>query len=334
MRRVLAVSAMLMMSLSTASSAVLLESQAAGATLEGTWTARYASSKRSAGGGRETDTSRIHLQFSYDHSNMGQTWPAASLPGLALDRDADNITLDLRREAGTITLTGSVRRRRAFGLFDFTPNADFARQIGVAAGRKELTPERLLALAVHDVSRAYIKELEALGYKDLDLDDLLGMKIHGVTPEFITEMRKLGYTNLSHDDLVSFRIHGATPEFVKRMDAAGFKAMDADDLVAARIHGVSPEFIGELKKYGYSGLDFDDLMSFRIHGVTPDFIQEMNAVGYKELPAERLVEFRIHGVDAEFVKDLQEQGYSGLSARDLVDARIHGRRWMRRRAKD
>ena len=295
--------------------------------VEGTWTAQYAGGRK----GAPTDTSRIYLQFHRDHSNMGQTWPAGSLPGLDLDREAENIRIELRREAGTLTLTGDVRKRRAFGLFDFTPNAEFARQIGAAPGRKELTSERLFALAVHDVSRAYIRELEELGYKNLDLDDLLGMRIHGVTPEFVRELRALGFTTLSHDDLVAFRIHGATPDFVKRMSAAGYKGLAADDLVAARIHGVSPEFLATLKQHGYAGLDFDDLVAFRIHGVTPDFIEEMAAVGYKDLSAERLVEFRIHGVDAEFVKDLKDEGMAGLSARELVDARIHGRRWLRRR---
>lgn len=325
MPRVIAVFAALLMGLSASSSFALFDTQANQSALDGTWTARYAGRK-----GEQPDTSRIHLQLNHDQSNMGQTWPAASLPGLNLDREAENIRIELRREAGTIVLTGDVRRRRAFGIFDFTPNADYARQVGAAVGRKELTTERLFALAVHDVSRGFIKQLEALGYKDLDLDDLLAMRIHRVTPEFITELRALGYSNLSHKDLMAFRIHGATPEFVKSMAAAGYQNLDSDDLVAARIHGVSPEFLAELKKDGYSGLDFDELVAFRIHGVTPDFIEEMSAAGYKNLPADRLVEFRIHGVDAEFVKDLKELGYTSLSPRDLVDARIHGRRWIKR----
>jgi hypothetical protein len=306
-------------------------------TIEGTWTAQYARAHKSV---RESkpdaiDTSRIYVQFSYrDHSNMGHTWPAASLAGLDLQRDADNIAVTLRREAGTLALTGNVRKRRAFGLFDFTPNADYARQIGATPRRnKELTPEKLLAFAIHDVSREFIAQLEKLGYKDLDLDKLLAMRIHGVTPEFITEMRELGLASLSSDDLIAFRIHGVSREFVDKMRAAGYKDLKADNLIAARIHGVSPEFIAELKPLGYSGLDFNDLIAFRIHGVTREFIEEMAAVGYKNLPPERLIEFRIHGVDAEFVNDLKEQGFAVLSSGELVEARIHGRRWIRRRGK-
>lgn len=265
--------------------------------LEGTWTARYAGRR-----GDAPDTTRIYLQFNFDTSNMGQSWPAAELPGLDLSRDADNIALDLRREAGTIKMSGNIRARRGFGIFDFIPNADFARQIGAAPGRRELTTGRLFALAVHNVSRAWISQLEALGYRDLDLDELLAMRIHGVTPEFITEMRQHGFDSLDHDDLV-----------------------------AARIHGASPEFLRELSALGYSGLAFRDVIAFRIHGVTPDFIRELADVGYKDVPAKQLIAFRIHGVDAEFVTDLKEQGYASLTPKDLVDARIHGRRWMRRR---
>jgi hypothetical protein len=265
--------------------------------VEGTWTARYAGRR-----GEAPDTSRIYLQFNFDTSNMGQSWPASSLPGLDLSRDADNIALELRREAGTIKMSGNVRARRGFGIFDFVPNADFARQIGVAGGRRELTPGRLFSLAVHDVSRAWIQQLESLGYRNLDLDDLLAMRIHKVTPEFITEMRLHGFDSLDHEDLVAARIHGATPEFLR-----------------------------ELGTLGYSGLAFKDVIAFRIHGVTPDFIQEIAAVGYKDVPAKQLIAFRIHGVDAEFVKDLKAEGYADLTPKDLVDARIHGRRWMRRR---
>lgn len=298
MTRLLPLSVFAVIGLSAVAWPAVVPSAAAGQDrLEGTWTAQYAGRR-----GEAADTSRVYLQFSHDRSSMGQTWPAASLPGLDLARDAGDVTLELRRDAGTIVLQGEVRRRRAFGLFDFTPNPDYARQAGAAPGRRAMSASRLFALAVHDVGRAFIQQLEALGFKDLDLDDLLAMRIHGVTPEFITAMRQHGFDTLDHDDLVAARIHGATPAFVAGM---------------ARL--------------GYAGIDFDDLIAFRIHGVTPDFIDEMAAAGYKALPAERLVEFRIHGVDAEFVKDLQERGYSGLSARELVEARIHGRRWMRKR---
>lgn len=297
MTRLLTLSALVLFGLGPGSSSAVPGDRQATETLEGTWTAQYAR-RRS----EPPDTSRIYLQFNHDRSNMGQTWPAGALPGLNLAQDADDIRIELRRDAGTIVLHGDVRRGRGYGLFDFTPNPGFTQQVSAAPGRKPLTASRLFALAVHDVGREFIGRIEALGFRNLDLDDLLAMRIHGVTPDFITAMRQHGFDTLDHEDLVAARIHGATPQFVE-----------------------------EMARLGYAGLDFDDLVAFRIHGVTPDFIEEMAAAGYKELPADRLVEFRIHGVDAEFVKDLAERGYTGLAARELVEARIHGRRWMRRR---
>jgi hypothetical protein len=301
MTRMIAIPAILLMSLvagaAPATTVNAAEIGQAADVLEGTWTAQYAGRRDEA-----PDPTRIYLQFNYDTSNMGHTWLASELSGLDLSRDADNIVLELRREAGTIKMSGNVRARRGFGIFDFVPNNDFARQIGATPGRRELTPRRLFALAVHNVSRAWIQQLESLGYRNLDLDDLLAMRIHGVTPEFITEMRQHGFDTLDHEDLVAARIHGATPAFLR-----------------------------ELQALGYSGLDFDDVIAFRIHGVTSDFIEELASVGYKEVPAKQLIAFRIHGVDGEFVKDLKEQGYANLTPKDLVDARIHGRRWRRNR---
>jgi hypothetical protein len=296
MTRIIALPAILLLSLTGADAASHAIGQA-GDVLEGTWTARYGGRR-----GEAPDTTRVYLQFNVDTSNMGQSWPASDLPGLDLSRDADNITVELRREAGTIKMSGNVRSRRGFGIFDFVPNPDFARQIGAVPRRRDLTTGRLFALAVHNVSRAWINQLESLGYRNLDLDQLLAMRIHGVTPEFITEMRQHGFDNLDHDDLVAARIHGATPDFLR-----------------------------EISGLGYSGLAFKDVIAFRIHGVTPDFIQELAAVGYKDVAAKQLIAFRIHGVDGEFVKDLKEKGFANLTADDLVDARIHGRRWMRRR---
>ena len=95
MTRVIAVFAVLM-SLSAASSAALRAAQATGSAIEGTWTARYAGKS-----GQQQDTSRIYLQLSYDQSNMGQTWPASSLPGLNLDSDGNG--------TGTVVVAGEAR---------------------------------------------------------------------------------------------------------------------------------------------------------------------------------------------------------------------------------
>ena len=271
MTRTIAIYAVLLLSLSGAAAwsgevngAVVsgaAEIEQAAEVLEGTWTARYAGRR-----GQAPDTSRIYLQFNFDTSNMGQSWRAADVGGLDLSRDADNITLELRREAGTIKMSGNVRGRRGFGIFDFVPNPEFTRQIGAAPGRRDLTAGRLFTLAVHDVSRAWINQLEALGYKNLDLDELLAMRIHGASPAFLRELSTLGYSGLAFKDVIAFRIHGVTPDFVQELADVGYKDVAAKHLIAFRIHGVDGEFVKDLKEQGFANLTPNDLVDARIHG--------------------------------------------------------------------
>ncbi len=54
----------------------------------------------------------------------------------------------------------------------------------------------VFSLAVHDVSRTFIRDLDALGYEHLPLEDLVSMRIHGAGPEFIRELKALGYDGL------------------------------------------------------------------------------------------------------------------------------------------
>jgi len=55
-----------------------------------------------------------------------------------------------------------------------------------------------------------VQEMRALRYTKLDADDFVAMKIHGVTPAFVKELATLGYRNVDGDDLVAMRIHGVT----------------------------------------------------------------------------------------------------------------------------
>ncbi len=87
------------------------------------------------------------------------------------------------------------------GRFTFSGNPDYVAAL-TKMGYRAPDEDDLFSLAVHDVSRKFIQDLEALGYKRVPLDDLLSMRIHDATPEFIRELKALGYTGLSTDDLV------------------------------------------------------------------------------------------------------------------------------------
>ena len=69
-----------------------------------------------------------------------------------------------------------------------------------------------LALAMHDVSRAFLGELAALGYSRVAVDELVSLRIHGVTADFIRRVQGRSGKGVTVDRLVSMRIHGEEPE--------------------------------------------------------------------------------------------------------------------------
>jgi hypothetical protein len=263
--------------------------------ITGTWTAEPANWKGASAGGPLVQLSlsrRRGTQGSSQHSNAVAL---AELRGLTADQmgaAASSVTFTLERDAGRFSFDGTFRRGEGAGHFTFTGRPEFVtamRGLGYA-----LDDEKLYSMAVLDVSREFVRQLDALGYARLALDDLLSLRIHGATPDFIRQLQSLGYRRLSAEDLVSLRIHGASPEFVRQLRELGYESVSAEELVSMRIHGVSPEFVKELKSLGYDHVAPEDLVSMRIHGVSPEFVRRVQT-NRGEVSIERLVEMRIHG---------------------------------------
>ena len=118
---------------------------------------------------------------------------------------------------------GTFRKGRGIGDFRFSPSADFAAFLK-QRGDREPSEREMFKLAIHDVSRSFIQELEKLGYKNLSLDTLEEMRIHRVSPEFIADLRRLGYDNLPTEQLVQMRIHRVTPEFITELQKLGTRS--------------------------------------------------------------------------------------------------------------
>lgn len=289
------------------------------AAANGTWAAEL----RSDG--------KLQFQIRYDHSSHSTSYPLESFQGLtksAIQSAAlQPVTFRWVKDAGTLTFEGSFKEGEGAGHFAFAPSADFyaeMQRLGVripSKGSRE--DDEQLSLAMFDVSRELVRELNALGFRELDLDQLISVRIHGATPQYIRELKDLGIEGLNIDDLVSLRIHGATPEFIREMHAAGFR-FDADELVSMRIHGVKPDFVRELQAQGYTKLDVDDLVSMRIHGVTTEYVRDLYSLGYRNIPADDLVSMRIHGVTTKFIRELHDAGYTNVPVEKLIQMRIHG----------
>jgi hypothetical protein len=300
---------------------VCLLAPAAFADLDGAWTAAVEE--------KTPDRMYMNITRGKNHNN-GSTVRISDYTGLTRAQiDAATMTVvhfDLRREAGSAAFEGTFKNGKGAGQFTFTANRayiDAIRNLGLSLdlrGHRQTEEEELFTLAIHDVSTAFIKSMQAEGFK-VSLEKYLEMRIFDITPEYIREMRSLGFRNIDADELVATRIHRVTPDYVRQMRAAGWD-LSLDDLQASRIHGATPEFAAEMKKLGYT-LEFDDLVAFRIHRVTAEFINELKQLGYANISADDLVAMRIHRVTPDFIRQLKAAGYNNVPIDKMVEMRIH-----------
>jgi hypothetical protein len=292
------------------------------ASIEGAWTAIH----------QEDKADSIHLNIARERNQMGLTLRLSRLPGLSsTDVQSDVATpvqFQLRSDAGTITFDGTFRNGKGSGHFLFGSNPGFVRELralGVGLdgqkGRTRTEEEALFPLAIHDVSIAFIRSMQAEGYRTT-LDKYVAMRIFSVTPEFIREMRSLGFTTLSADDLIGSRIHKVTPEFVREIRAAGWD-LSLSELQSSSMHGATPAFAEQMRAAGYPNLRHSDLVSFRIHRVTPAFVRELAELGYRDLPASKLLSMKIHRVTPQYIRELRDLGYSNVPVDKLISMRIH-----------
>ena len=274
----------------------------------------------------------IQLNMMRRNSNWGRTIDVASLSGLTAAQinaaTTTPVSFELRRDAGVIRFEGSFRNGDGAGQFDFTPNRaylDTLRSMSVdpKTDRDDDEESSLFRLAMHDVSAAFIREMQSLGYRG-PIETYIRFRIHGVTPALVRDFASLGFRDLSSEDLVRSQIHGATPDYVRNMRAAGFTGLSMEQLVRSRIHDATPEFIAAMRQRGYGDLSMDDYVRFRIHDVTPQYVDALRDLGYTKVEAGDLVRMRIHGVTPEYIREMQSAGYRNVPVGELIRMRIHG----------
>jgi beta-lactamase regulating signal transducer with metallopeptidase domain len=154
-----------------------------------------------------------------------------------------------------------------------------------SVGLTNLDVDTLVALRVHGVSPAFVRDIRSTGLNP-DTDALLAMKIHGVSPAFVKEVRDMGF-NPESDELIAMKVHGITPDYVKAMRTAGFNP-DSDQLIAMKVHDVTPEFRKSLEGAGMK-LDVDELIQAKVMDITPQFIARVNSHGFKNLTLDKLI---------------------------------------------
>jgi hypothetical protein len=272
-------------------------SEAQGGALRGVWTAQPSQWRTTDG------STAMVVQLSLRRTSPGHdsssSFPVAlaDLKGLTAEQARGtkaDVRFELVRDAGTVACEGRFDGGDGAGHFTFAPSAEYV-QVMRKQGYDGIDEEQAFTLAMHDVSRDFIRDLASLGYTRLPLDELVSLRIHGASPAYIRELRTLGYDRVPVDDLVSLRIHGASAEFIRALKDLGYDKLDPEGLVNLRIHGASPEFIRDLRALGYGPLTADELVNMRIHGVTPEFIRRVNGGKTAAASVDQLVDLRIHG---------------------------------------
>src|SRR5207247_11283156 len=140
-------------------SALVLVAAAAVADMRGAW---HISS----------DYDKLHLDISRGNSmHWGSSIDLDVFSGLsaaALGAKTETpVKFEIIRDAGTIHFTGTFTDGDGVGRFTFEPNRNYVstlRSLGVNGDVDD--DDELFSLAMHDVSTAFIREMQSLGYRE------------------------------------------------------------------------------------------------------------------------------------------------------------------------
>jgi hypothetical protein len=225
------------------------------------------------------------------------------------------------REAGTFSAQGYVRGDEGGGVWNFSPNPNFSRELqqrGVTAP----TEKEQFQLAMGDFKIGELDTLLASGFARPSAHDLVRMQEHGINNDYIAAMKGLRYTPKTIDELIRLRDHGVTAEYIADLQRFGYTP-GAEDLVTLRDHGVSAEFIEGMRSHGYSHVSTGDLIRLRDHGVSTRYVANLQSFGYTP-SVEDLVRLVDHGVSTSFIERMRSHGYTHLTADELIRLADHG----------
>src|SRR6266513_1936209 len=201
------------------------------------------------------------------HFHHSSDWPASDFSGLDFSKSGrQEVHFTIARDAGKFECEGFLHDGEGAGLFHFLADPKYLPEMK-SLGFERIDEDKQWAMAIHDVSLKFARDVKAENLQELDTDKLIAIKIHGVTPEWVEQLKKQGYEHLDLDKLIAFRIHGVSPDFIGQLQKLGYSHPQPDQLIAMRIHGVTPDFITGLQSRGMKNLSIDQLVSLRIHGI-------------------------------------------------------------------
>ena len=208
----------------------------------------------------------LYIRNENTNLQTNSDWPVTAFQGLDLaNRERHDVKFSVVRDAGRFDCEGYLDQGEGAGSFRFTPEAKFVKSMS-DLGFDGIDENKQFAMAIHDVTVEYARQMKAHNLTGLNTDKLLAFRIFDITQQFIRELRSEGLTATEADKLIAFRVHGVTPAMVREMRKAGLEPSE-DQLIAMRVHNVTPQFIAEMKARGLKDLSIDKLVALRVHGI-------------------------------------------------------------------
>jgi hypothetical protein len=193
---------------------------------------------------------KTHIQFGGFHWNSGTTFMTSELGPLPIDKPG---TFTVKRDAGTVTFTGTFSNDRGHGTYSYTEDAPFKAYL-TQAGFHDITEELMLHLFFTNIDRKYFDYMKGNGYEGITLSELKDLAYHDVNYDvfsrYLELFKKESFGKVSLEQIVELRDHGVSPGFIGSLHELGYKTLSLDKAQELVDHGVSIAFIRELQSMG------------------------------------------------------------------------------------
>ena len=226
----------------------------------------------------------------------------------------------IAREAGTFTFDRHGSDGAPAGTVRFASDRAYASAMAETFGG-EFPPERVLRLALTDVSLSYARAVHGATVRPTVEDDqVLRLRRSGIDADYCAALRKAGFT-LEPEQIVSLRRAGIDADYARDVRAAGYGTV-IDQIVSLRRAGIDADYLSGFASAGYR-FTSEDVIKLRRAGIDPAFAAELRKGGY-DMNADDLIRLRRAGVDAQYAVALQSPPREPLTADEIVHLRRRG----------
>lgn len=221
------------------------------------------------------------------------------------------------RDAGTLFLEGRLKEHNGkadgSGSWYFRPDTAYMRFMG-RYGLREDDRQKTFSLALRDISRKYLSEMEDYGYRDLNVDQLISAGVFGISPELVGEYRLIGYADLTYQQLLSMQVQGVTPDEASRFEKLGMGHLTPEQLISARIQGITPEYIESFRKAGYRDLTFKSFSTLHAFKIDVHDFDDCYRHRFMDLSQENMVWVCGFGITRDDIERMKGRGYTDIDS--------------------